>query len=76
MYLTVKETAEYLQLPEVFIVEKIKEGRIRAIHNGEEYLINREQFNFHLEQMKKLREFEEQEKYEPVPESYDYKDED
>ncbi len=76
MYLTVKETAEYLQLPEAFVLDKIKEGRIRAVHNGEEYLINKEQFNHHLEQMKKLREFEEQEKFEPVPESYDYKDED
>ena len=76
MYLTVKETAEYLQLPEAFILEKITEGRIRAVHNGEEYLINKEQFHHHMEQMKKLREFEQTDKFEPIPESYDYKDED
>ena len=76
MYLTVKETAEYLQLPEGFIVEKIKEGRIRAIHNGDEYLINQHQFDHHMEQMRKLREFEDLDKFEPIPESYDYKDED
>ncbi|MGD8191943.1 excisionase family DNA-binding protein [Brevibacillus ginsengisoli] len=76
MYLTVKETAEYLQLPEAFILEKIKEGRIRAIHNGEEYMINRQQFDHHMEQVRKLREFEELDKFEPIPESYDYKDED
>ncbi len=76
MYLTVKETAAYLDLPESFILEKIAEGRIRAVHNGEEYLINKEQFNHHLEQIKKLKAFEEAEKFEPIPESYDYKDED
>ncbi|MFM1653459.1 excisionase family DNA-binding protein [Brevibacillus sp. B_LB10_24] len=76
MYLTVKETAAYLDLPESFILEKISEGRIRAVHNGEEYMINKEQFHFHLEQIKKLKEFEREEKFEPIPESYDYKDED
>lgn len=76
MYLTVKQTAEYLDLPEWFIREKIAEGKIRAVHNGEEYLINKEQFNHHLEQIKKLREWEEAEKLESIPESYDVKDED
>jgi glucose-6-phosphate isomerase len=76
MYLTVKETAAYLDLPEAFILEKIKEGRIRAVHNGEEYLINKEQFAHHLEQIKKLKEFERESMFEPIPESYDYKDED
>jgi len=75
-YLTVKETAAYLELPETFILEKIAEGRIRAVHNGEEYLINKEQFNHHLEQIRMLREWEEIVKHEPIPESYDVKDED
>lgn len=75
-YLTVAETAEYLDLPMPFLLEKIREGRIRAVHNGEEYLINKEQFQYFLEQMKKLRAFEEAEKQEPIPESYDVKDED
>jgi len=75
-YLTIKETAQYLELPEAFIIEKIKEGRIRAVHNGEEYFINKEQFNHHLEQIKKLKAFEDESKLEPIPESYDYKDED
>ncbi|UFJ41193.1 excisionase family DNA-binding protein [Brevibacillus humidisoli] len=76
MYLTVKETAAYLDLPESFILEKIIEGRIRAVHNGEEYLINTEQFRHHLEQLDKLREFEQVEAFEPIPESDDVKDED
>ncbi|MFY0543832.1 excisionase family DNA-binding protein [Brevibacillus sp. H7] len=75
-YLTVKETAAYLELPETFILEKIAEGRIRAVHNGTEYLINKEQFNHHREQIRKLREWEEHIKHEPIPESYDVKDED
>nr|WP_194246987.1 excisionase family DNA-binding protein [Brevibacillus borstelensis] len=74
--MTVAETSEYLELPETFILEKIREGRIRAVHNGEEYLINKEQFQHHLEQIRKLREFEDEQKHEPIPESYDVKDED
>ncbi|MEJ8546354.1 excisionase family DNA-binding protein [Brevibacillus borstelensis] len=75
-YLAVAETAAYLELQETFILEKIREGRIRAVHNGEEYLINKEQFQHHLEQMRKLRELEDAEKHETIPESYDVKDED
>ncbi|MDA5109104.1 MULTISPECIES: excisionase family DNA-binding protein [Brevibacillus] len=75
-YLTVAETAAYLELPETFILEKIREGRIRAVHNGEEYLINKDQFQHHLEQIRKLREWEEATRNEPIPESYDVKDED
>lgn len=76
MYITVKETADYLQLPVSFILEKIAEGRIRAVHNGEEYMINKEQFNHFLDQMVKLKAELEKEKDEIIPESYDYKDED
>ncbi|MET3291954.1 helix-turn-helix domain-containing protein [Brevibacillus fluminis] len=76
MYLTVKETADYLQLPVSFIMEKIAEGRIRAVHNGEEYMINKEQFNQFLDQLVKLKAEWEKEKDEPIVESYDYKDED
>lgn len=75
-YLTVKETAVYLDVPISFVLEKIAEGKIRVVHDGNEYLINKAQFANHLEQLKKLKEFEETEKYEPIPESYDYKDED
>lgn len=75
-YLTVAETAVYLELPESFILEKIREGRIRAVHDGNEYLINKDQFEHHLDQMRKLREWEEMSRHEPIPESYDVKDED
>lgn len=76
VYLTIQETALYLELPESFIRERVTEGRIRAVFNGEEYLINKEQFTHHKEQIKKLRVLEEELKSEPIPESYDYKDED
>ncbi|MGG4452715.1 excisionase family DNA-binding protein [Brevibacillus porteri] len=75
-YLTVEETAAYLELPETFIMEKIKQGRIRAVHDGNEYIINKEQFNHHLEEISKLREFEDAARHDPIPESYDVKDED
>jgi glucose-6-phosphate isomerase len=75
-YLTLQETAAYLELPASFILEKILEGRIRAVHNGEEYLINKDQFAHHLEQIRKLKEFLEEWRNEPIPESYDVKDED
>ncbi|MED4782775.1 glucose-6-phosphate isomerase [Brevibacillus choshinensis] len=75
-YLTVSETAEYLELPEMFILEKIKEGRIRTVHDGTEYLINKEQFKHHLEELRRLREWEDASRHEPIPESYDVKDED
>lgn len=75
-YLTVGETADYLALPEAFILEKIREGRIRAVHDGCEYLINKEQFRHHLDELQKLREWEEITRNEPIPESYDVKDED
>lgn len=75
-YLTVAETAAYLELPEVFILERISQGRIRAVHDGNEYLINKDQFKHHLEEMRKLREYEEAARHETIPESYDVKDED
>lgn len=65
-YLTIPETAVYLELPEAFIMASIKEGRIRAVHNGEEYLINKDQFVHYLEQMEKLKQFLEEWNHEPI----------
>ena len=53
MYLTIAETAEYLSLPESYIEAMVHDNKIRAVHDGEQYLIYREQFNQHLEQMEK-----------------------
>lgn len=76
MYLTVEETAEYLSLPIPLIERLIQERRIRAIHDGEQYLLNKEQFKTHLEQMEKYKKLLEEELNEPLPEDWDVKDED
>ncbi|KGP74432.1 excisionase family DNA-binding protein [Pontibacillus yanchengensis] len=76
MYLTIQETAEYLELPETYIEKLIQHNRIRSLHDGEQYLINKEQFNTHFEQMEKYREYVQQILNEPLPEDMDVKDED
>ncbi|MCP8970687.1 excisionase family DNA-binding protein [Ectobacillus ponti] len=76
MYLTIKETAEYLKMPESEIASLIRQRKIRAVHDGEQYLINRDQFTTHLEQTEKYRRLIEELLQEPVPEDIDIKDED
>lgn len=76
MYLTIKETAEYLNFPESYIEHLILNNKIRAVHDGEKYLINKEQFNTHLEQMENYRKLIEEILNEPIPEDIDVKDED
>jgi excisionase family DNA binding protein len=76
VYLTIKETAVYLELPEKFIEQLIDQQRIRVVYDGEQYLINKEQFKHHLEQMNKWKQRMEEESQEPIPEDYDVKDED
>ena len=76
MYLSIEETAEYLQLPAAFIESLIQHGKIRALHDGENYLINKEQFNNHLEQMEKYKRELAEWQAEPLPEDIDIKDED
>ncbi|RWZ58079.1 helix-turn-helix domain-containing protein [Halobacillus fulvus] len=76
MYVTIKETAEYLELPEDYVERLVRENKIRAVHDGEEYLINREQFQSHLEQMEKYRAMIQEYLNEPIPEDPDVKDED
>lgn len=76
MYLTIKETAEFLSYPESYIESLILQKRIRAIHDGKQYLINKEQFHTHLKQMEKYKELVEEILNEPIPEDIDIKDED
>ncbi|MDM5227625.1 excisionase family DNA-binding protein [Cytobacillus sp. NJ13] len=76
MYLTIKETAEYLSYPESYVESLIQQKKIRAIYNGEQYLIYKEQFNAHLKQVEKYRELVEEILNEPIPEDRDIKDED
>ncbi|MFE8701367.1 excisionase family DNA-binding protein [Cytobacillus sp. FJAT-54145] len=76
MYLTVKETAEFLELPESTVEKLISQKQIRTIFDGEQYLINKEQFNTHLKQMEKYKALVEEILNEPIPEDKDIKDED
>ncbi len=76
MYLTIKETAEYLSYPGAYIESLIQQRKIRAIHDGEQYLVYKEQFNAHLKQVEKYKALVEEILNEPLPEDRDIKDED
>jgi len=76
MYLTVKETADFLSLPELQVENLVRLKKIRAVHDGEQYLIYQEQFTTHLRQMEKYKEVVEEALNEPIPEDIDIKDED
>ncbi|KON85588.1 hypothetical protein AF332_01155 [Sporosarcina globispora] len=76
MYLTIKETAEYLSYPESYVESLIQQKKIRAVFDGEQYLIYKEQFNAHVKQMEKYKQLVEEILNEPIPEDRDIKDED
>ncbi|MEH7437688.1 excisionase family DNA-binding protein [Neobacillus drentensis] len=76
MYLTIKETAEYLEMSEATVKGLIQQKKIRSLFDGEQYLINKDQFSTHLKQLEKYKELIEEILNEPIPESIDVKDED
>lgn len=76
MYLTIQETAEFLNFPESYIESLIQQKRIRAVHDGVQFLINKEQFNTHIEQMENYKKLVEEILNEPIPEDIDVNDED
>ncbi|MBM7650783.1 excisionase family DNA-binding protein [Neobacillus cucumis] len=76
MYLTIKETAEYLSVPEGKVKSLIQLKKIRALFDGEQYLIYKDQFATHLKQVEKYKQLVEEYLNEPIPESIDVKDED
>ncbi|MDY0395758.1 excisionase family DNA-binding protein [Virgibacillus halophilus] len=76
MYLTIKETADYLSIEEGTVRALVLQGRIRSIFDGETYLINQEQFTTHFEQLEKYKKMLEDYLNEPIPEDIDVKDED
>ncbi|TYR79147.1 helix-turn-helix domain-containing protein [Priestia megaterium] len=76
MYLTVEEAADYLSLSESDIQKLIQQGKVRTVFDGEQYLLNKEQFNTHFEQLEKYKKQVEEILNEPLPEDIDVKDED
>ena len=76
LYLTLVETAEYIDLPVHEIERLIREGQIRTIQYEEEILINRNQFNLFLREREKYKQEVAESLQEPIPEDIDIKDED
>ena len=76
MYLTIEEAADYLSLHESKVTALILHGKIRAVHDGQQFLVNKEQFTTHFEQVEKYRLMIQEYLNEPIPEDIDVKDED
>lgn len=76
MYLTIKEAAEYLNMPEAQVESLILQKRVRAVYDGEQYLLYNDQFKTHFEQVEKYKKLVEEILNEPIPEDFDVKDED
>lgn len=76
MYLTIKETATYLSMKESTIHSFVVQGRIRAVHDGKQFMINKEQFTTHLKEVVKYKKQIRAYLNEPLPEDIDVKDED
>ncbi|MDX8360068.1 MULTISPECIES: excisionase family DNA-binding protein [Bacillaceae] len=76
MYLTIKELADYLSIPKASIEDLILHKKIRAVFDGEQYLVNKDQFTTHMEQLEKYKKLIDEILQEPIPEDIDVKDED
>ena len=76
MYLNITQIADYLSMDELRVKSLVLQGRIRAVHDGEHYLINKEQFNTHFDQVEKYRKMIQDYLNEPIPEDIDVRDED
>ncbi|ANU20310.1 DNA-binding protein [Planococcus plakortidis] len=76
MYMTVPETAAFLSMPEEQVNRYVLEGRIRAVHDGEQYLINTSQFESHFQQLEIAKLELEEWRATPIPDDIDIKDED
>ncbi|CQR47974.1 Helix-turn-helix domain protein [Paraliobacillus sp. PM-2] len=76
MYLTINETADYLDITEKEVRQLIFQKRIRFIHDGDNYLINQDQFQEHFKQVERYKQQIQDYLNEPIPEDMDVKDED
>ncbi|MGN1385632.1 MAG: excisionase family DNA-binding protein [Bacillus sp. (in: firmicutes)] len=76
MYLTIEETAELLSVSVPYVETLIFQGKIRTLHDGENYLIYKDQFKTHFEQLEKYKQLVNELANEPIPEDMDVKDED
>lgn len=76
MYKSVEETARDIGMPEHQILKYIYAGRIKAVPDGDDYLINSAQFDTYHLHLERIKEEIEIWKNTPIPEDIDVKDED
>lgn len=76
MYKSVADTAQDLSMPEHQVMRYVLDGRIRAVHDGQQFLVNSDQFERYFEQLERIKEEIEIWKNTPIPEDIDIKDED
>lgn len=76
LYLTIEETAEYLELPVSEIHRLIREKQVRFVRVEDEILLYKEQFNLFINERQKQKFALEEYLNIPVPEDIDIKDED
>lgn len=76
MYKSVAQTAYDLNMPEEQVMRYIYAGRIKAVHDGEQYLVNSGQFVAYHEQIERIKEEIEIWRNTPIPDDIDVKDED
>ena len=76
MYKSVEDTAVDLGMPQSQVLQYIYNGQIRAVFDGEQFLINSAQFDTYHEQLARIKEEIEIWKNTPIPEDIDVKDED
>ncbi|ANU27358.1 helix-turn-helix domain-containing protein [Planococcus versutus] len=76
MYMTIQETAAFLSMSEEQVNRYVLEGRIRTVHDGEQYMINTSQFDTHFKQLEQAKHALEEWRATPIPDDVDIKDED
>lgn len=76
MYLTIEETAEYLNMPISQVTRYVLNGNIRFVHDGNEFLINSAQFELYFKQLEQMKQMMNEYWSEPLPPDRDIKDED
>ncbi|GAE31250.1 excisionase family DNA-binding protein [Halalkalibacter hemicellulosilyticus] len=75
MFVTLKELANYLDLPVAYLEQQIQEGNVKAHFDGENWLVNQDYFQRHKEQLDQLKK-QLLTEHESLPDDWDAKDED
>lgn len=76
MYLTLEETAEYLDLTISEVYRLVREKQIRTVSDGKEPLVNKDQFNLYLKSLEQYKAELIDYLNDPLPDDSDIKDED